>query len=323
MSDIKLSIVIVNYKSWRVLAQCLDSFNQYQPKLSHEIIVVDNDSQDGEFTPFSQKYPTVTFVENSGNHGFSHGCNLGAKTATGEFLLFLNPDTLLTNHTAIDELFEFADQHAEVGITSCRRINVKDKPEREMAFSNPWLIVGWLRALYKVINQKSISQKFPDQQDIWYPDWVAGSVVLINAQLFNEIGRWDQAHFWMYYEDVDLCQRVKSHHKKVALLRNVELKHAHGGASRRNPVTTAITKSEVVTSCHVYLQLHTKGTNRLLLHCLIFLDTVLSQFLKTLLTLPMFWRTTFSANSLTFITTVKYYFKALIRQTWKSAKLTP
>ena len=323
MSDIKLSIVILNYKSWRVLAQCLDSFNQYQPKVSHEIIVVDNDSQDGEFEPFSKKYPAVTFIENSGNHGFSHGCNLGAKTAQGEFLLFLNPDTLLTNHTAIDELFEFASQHTEVGITSCRRINAKGSPEREMAFSSPWLIVGWVRALYKLINRNHINQTFPDQQQLWHPDWVAGSVVLINARLFNEIGHWDQEHFWMYYEDVDLCQRVKSHYKAIALLRNVELKHVHGGASRRNPVTTAITKSEVVTSCHVYLQLHTHGINRLLLHCFILLNTVLSQLLKTLLTLPVFWQASFKANVQTLIATTRYYLKALTRRTWKSAKLTP
>lgn len=321
LNDIKLSIVIVNYKSWRVLAQCLDSFKQYKPKVSHEIIVVDNDSQDGEFESFAQQYPAISFVKNSGNHGFANGCNLGASQAKGNFLLFLNPDTLLTNHTAIDDLFDFASQHAEVGITSCRRINAKGRPEREIAFNNPWLIVGWVRTLYKLLNQKNISHRFADDQTIWHPDWVAGSVILINTSLFNQIGGWDQDNFWMYYEDVDLCQRVKSHQKKVSLLRNVELKHVHGGASRRNPVTTAITKSEVVTSCHVYLQLHTQGINRILLHGFILLNTVFSQLAKTLLTLPVFWQVAFKANSLTLITTTKYYVNTLIRHTWKSTKL--
>ena len=321
MNNIDLSIVIVNYKSWKVLAECLDSFSQYTPKLNHEIIVVDNDSQDGEFEPFSLKYPQVNFIKNSGNNGFAHGCNLGSNTASGKFLLFLNPDTVLTNSTAIDNMFDFAQQNSNVGITSCRRINPKGKPEREVAFANPWLIIGWIRALYKLTNKKQIQKKYPENKMIWHPDWVAGSVVLIKGELFKKIGRWGQDSFWMYYEDVDLCRKVKRQNKEIALLRDVELKHAHGGASRRNPKTTAITKSEVVTSSHVYIQLHTQGLNKLLLHFAIIVDTLLSQFMKILFTLPVFWKLAFKANILVFVATLKYYANAITRNTWKSKRL--
>ena len=151
--------------------------------------------------------------------------------------------------------------------------------------------------------------------------WIAGSVVLIEKKLFNKIGKWDQDSFWMYYEDVDLCRKVKRQDKEIALLRNVELKHAHGGSSRRNPKTTAITKSEVVTSSHVYIQLHTQGLNRVLLHFVIFMDTLLSQLIKILFTLPVFWKTAFKANLLVFITTFKYYASTLVCSTWKSKRL--
>jgi len=156
---------------------------------------------------------------------------------------------------------------------------------------------------------------------IWHPDWVAGSVVLIEKGLFNEIGRWNQDSFWMYYEDVDLCRKVKRQNKEIALLRDGELKHAHGGASRRNPKTTAITKSEVVTSSHVYIQLHTQELNRVLLHFIIFIDTLLSQLIKILFTLPVFWKVAFKANILVFVATVKYYASALVSNTWKSKRL--
>mgnify|MGYP002641146479 CR=1 FL=1 len=321
LSNIDLSIIIVNYKSWSVLTECLDSFEQYTPKLNYEIIVVDNDSQDGEIEPFSEKYPQVNFIKNTGNNGFAHGCNLGANNAYGKYLLFLNPDTVLTNSTAIDELFNFAQHNPDVGITSCRRINPKGKPEREIAFANPWLIISWIRAIYKLVNKAKIQKKFPENEMIWYPDWIAGSVVLIEKKLFNKIGRWDQDNFWMYYEDVDLCRKVKRQDKEIALLRNVELKHAHGGSSRRNPKTTAITKSEVVTSSHVYIQLHTQGLNRVLLHFVIFIDTLLSQLIKILFTLPVFWKTAFKANLLVFITTLKYYASTLVCSTWKSKRL--
>lgn len=321
LSNIDLSIIIVNYKSWSVLTECLDSFVQYTPKLNYEIIVVDNDSQDGEIEPFSEKYPQVNFIKNTGNNGFAHGCNLGADNSRGKYLLFLNPDTVLTNSAAIDELFNFAQHNPDVGITSCRRINPKGKPEREIAFANPWLIISWIRAIYKLVNKAKIQKKFPENEMIWYPDWIAGSVVLIEKKLFNKIGRWDQDSFWMYYEDVDLCRKVKRQDKEIALLRNVELKHAHGGSSRRNPKTTAITKSEVVTSSHVYIQLHTQGLNRVLLHLVIFIDTLLSQLIKILFTLPVFWKTAFKANLLVFITTFKYYASTLVCSTWKSKRL--
>jgi GT2 family glycosyltransferase len=321
LSNIDLSIIIVNYKSWSVLAECLDSFVQYTPKLNYEIIVIDNDSQDGEIEPFSEKYPQVNFIKNTGNNGFAHGCNLGANNSRGKYLLFLNPDTVLTNSAAIDELFNFAQHNPNVGITSCRRINPKGKPEREMAFANPWLIISWIRAIYKLVNKAKIRKKFPEDKMIWHPDWIAGSVVLIEKKLFNKIGRWNQDSFWMYYEDVDLCRKVKRQDKEIALLRNVELKHAHGGSSRRNPKTTAITKSEVVTSSHVYIQLHTQGLNRVLLHLVIFIDTLLSQLIKILFTLPVFWKTAFKANLLVFITTFKYYASTLVCSTWKSKRL--
>ena len=321
LSNIDLSIIIVNYKSWSVLTECLDSFVQYTPKLNYEIIVVDNDSQDGEIEPFSEKYPQVNFIKNTGNNGFAHGCNLGANNAYGKYLLFLNPDTVLTNSTAIDELFNFAQHNPDVGITSCRRINPKGKPEREIAFANPWLIISWIRAIYKLVNKAKIQKKFPENEMIWYPDWIAGSVVLIEKKLFNKIGRWDQDSFWMYYEDVDLCRKIKRQDKEIALLRNVELKHAHGGSSRRNPKTTAITKSEVVTSSHVYIQLHTQGLNRVLLHLVIFIDTLLSQLIKILFTLPVFWKTSFRTNILVLASISKYYLIALIKMTWRSAKL--
>lgn len=321
LSNINLSIVIVNYKSWKVLTECLDSFNQYTPELNYEIIVVDNDSQDGEIGSFSEKYPQVNFIKNTGNNGFAHGCNLGADNAYGKYLLFLNPDTVLTNSTAIDDMFNFSQHNPDVGITSCRRINPKGKPEREIAFANPWLIISWIRAIYKLVNKANIQKKFPENEMIWYPDWIAGSVVLIEKKLFNKINRWDQDSFWMYYEDVDLCRKVKRQNKEIALLRNVELKHTHGGSSRRNPKTTAVTKSEVVTSSHVYIQLHTQGLNRVVLHFVIFIDTLLSQLIKILFTLPVFWKKAFRANILVLIATSKYYMNTLIQRTWRSKKI--
>lgn len=318
---ISISIIIVNYNSWTSLSSCLESFIKFKPKAKHEIIVVDNDSQDRKLEDFSNNFPQVTFIKNSGNNGFANGCNLGADNAQGEFLLFLNPDTVLTSSNAIDSMFEFAKKNSSVGITSCRRINPKGSPEREMAFANPWLIISWIRAIYKLTNNIKIEKKFPVKDDIWYPDWVAGSVVLITTKLFYKVDKWNQESFWMYYEDVDLCRKVNSQNHNIALLRNVELKHAHGGSSRANSKTISITKSEVITSTHVYIQLHTIGLNRIVLHFAIIVGTLLSQVLRVIFTSLVFWRSSFKANVLVLISTLKYYMTAPARGTWKSKRL--
>ena len=321
LNRIDLSIIIVNYKCWDVLGKCLDSFNLYSPKLNYETIVVDNDSQDNKLKSFSQEYPDVKFIENSGNYGFSSASNLGADKASGDYLLFLNPDIVLTDSPAIDEMVSFSKNNSNVGITSCRTIYPNGKLEREIAFISPWLTTGWIRTLYKLALSHKISTKFPQNDKIWYPEWVAGSVILIKRSFFKEIGRWDQNNFWMYSEDPDLCLKVTNKGKKNALLRNVQLEHMHGGSSRRNPKTTAITKSEVVTSSHVFINIHTKGANRMSLHIFIIINTLISWLLRTIITMPIFWTSSFKSNILTLIEIIKYYVCVPIRGTWKSKRL--
>ena len=321
MSKIDLSIIIVNYKCWEVLARCLESFIKYKPHISYEIIVVDNDSQDGKFSNFKQQFHEIKLIANKGNYGFSSGCNLGADNANGEFLLFLNPDVTLTNSAAIDDMLSFAKANTDVGITSCRTLYPNGKREREIAFLSPWLTIGWLRALYKLALSRKIANKFPENKNIWYPEWVAGSVILIQRDFFKKIGKWSENKFWMYSEDPDICLKARNNGKKIALLRNVELKHQHGGASRRNPKTTAITKSEVVTSSHVFIHVHTKGINRVALHLVIMINTLTSWLLRTIITLPFFWKDYFKANLLTLIAIIKYYLNIIIRCNWKSKRL--
>ena len=321
MSKIDLSIIIVNYRSWKVLSKCIESFDKYLPNLSHEIIVVDNDSQDNQFNNFKQKFQKIKLIANKGNYGFSSGCNLGAENAQGEYLLFLNPDITLIRSPAIDAMYSFALANPDVGVTSCRTLYSNGKKEREIAFLNPWLTIGWLRAFYKFTFSRKIAKRFPENKNIWYPEWVAGSVVLIQKDFFKEIGQWSENIFWMYSEDPDLCLKVTKHGKKIALLRNVELEHLHGGSSRRNPKTTSITKSEVVTSSHVFIQEHTRGLNRLTLHLVIIVNTLISWILRTIITLPFFWKNIFQANLFTLIAIFKYYLNVVIRWNWKSKRL--
>ncbi len=316
-----LSIIIVNYRSWDVLRECLYSFQEYPPALNYEVIVVDNDSQDDQFHSFQRDFPDIRLLANLGNYGFSHACNLGADEANADYLLFLNPDTCLTELATLETMLYFAKQNSSVGITSCRRRNKKGTYERDIAFLNLWLSFGWLRAIYRQLYKKSLKLRYPEGQAIWYPDWVSGCVVLISCELFKQVDKWSENDFWMYSEDMDLCKKVHGQGKKIALLRQVELKHAHGGSTRKNIQISALTKSEVIISRHVYIQKHSKGFNCIALHALTFSNAISTWLLRSVLSLPLFWTKAFKANLLILSTVVSYYLSALTRKNWKSSRL--
>ncbi len=320
MKGAELSVVIVNYKSWKLLENCITSFSDFPPSLAYELIVVDNDSQDGEFDNFSKLFPDIQFVKNKGNYGFSNGCNLGASYANGKYLLFLNPDTELTNKNAIDEMVRFLKENHNTGIVSCRTISSKTI-ERELLFSNPWiLLIGFIRQPYKLLNSKRINKQYPPDADVWHPDWVSGSVVLIESALFNRVGKWNQERYWMYHEDPDLCMKVKKTGRNIALLRNVSINHIGGGVSRKNASTSILTKTEVIISSHNYIQSNAK-LSAILLHFVFGITTLMTLLAKSILASVLFKMKKARIYSSTAAATLKYYYMAIKFKTWKSPRL--
>ncbi len=315
----RLSIITVNYKSWALLEKYLASFEQYSPQITYEIIVVDNYPEDGIGESFADSHPDIKIIANKGNFGFSHGCNLGADHASGEYLLFLNPDTELTQDNAIVAMFEFLENNADVGIASCRATTPKGIG-REINFLSPWLLIPWIKSGYKIINKEKLKKKYVESQSIWYPEWVTGSIVLIHAQLFHQVGRWNEERYWMYYEDPDLCARVRKEGKQIALLRNVTIKHIDGGISRNTASSTIRSKVETSISAHNYIQENTQGIERITIHFLYIIKT-LSPVIILIIALPFFWIKKYQAKAQVLIKMFRYYISAVLRGTWKSQKL--
>ena len=321
VSDITTSVIILNYRSLGYVADCINSIDRHPPKDSYEIVVVDNDSQDGKFDDFCNKYSHVKCIKNSGNYGYSSGSNLGAKIARGKYLAFLNPDTELTNSPAIDTMVEFAKNNQDAGIISCRKIKPGNKLEREVTFINPWLTLGIVRSFYKKIFKNTIDKTYPKNADIWHPEWLTGSVFLITNEVYKQIGGLSEQDYWMYFEEMDLAHKINQINKTITLIRNVEIKHQHGGSSRINPKTSAITKSEVMISRHVYIQKFYSGINRILLHISMLTISLSSKLIMALVSLPFAWTNKGWASLLLLNTSIQYYFHAFIDKSWKSRRL--
>lgn len=315
-----ISIIIVNYRGWKALDECLESINIIlSTTFSFEVIIVDNFSNDGQFPVFKQKYSKFTFIENSGNNGFSNGCNFGAGIATGNHFLFLNPDTKLT-FEALETLLQEAVSHPEIGILSCLQINENNVfYKQNNLFPALGRFFGISRSLFRKLNKAKLEKRFNDTADLFYPDWVTGAVIFISRKWFSKIKGWNE-DYWLYFEDVDLCKKIIDNEGKVAVTRKATIFHQHGGASRLNVNTKALTKTEVIISKHVYISNQFSTGIQLYLHSLLILGVFIEKIILTLLSLFLFFIPKLKVNRLMLKNLSVYYFNAIQKQTWISPR---
>ena len=315
-----ISIIIVNYRGWKALDECLESIKSIHSKtFDFEVLVVDNFSNDGQFPVFKHKYSTFIFVENSGNNGFSNGCNLGASMAQGNHFLFLNPDTKLTL-LALETLLETAKSHTEIGILSCLQINENNIfYNQKNLFPALGRFFGISRSVYRNLNKKKLEIRFNKTDTIFYPDWVTGAVIFISREWFNKIAGWNE-DYWLYFEDVALCKKMNSIGGKVAVTRQATIFHQHGGASRLNVKTKALTKTEVIISKHVYISNQFNAITKIYLHSLLILVVLSEKIFLSVLSFFLFFIPKLKVNRLMLINLTIYYFNAILNQTWISPR---
>lgn len=315
-----ISIIIVNYRGWKALDECLESIDTIISKtFSFEVIIVDNFSNDGQFNIFKQKYSKFTFIENTGNNGFSNGCNFGASIATGNHFLFLNPDTKLTLE-ALETLLETAVSHPEIGILSCLQINENEVfYKQNNLFPALGRFFGVSRSIFRKLNKAKLEKRFNNNNELFYPDWVTGAVIFISREWFNKIQGWNE-DFWLYFEDVALCKKISDTDGKVAVTRKATIFHQHGGASRLNVKTKALTKTEVIISKHVYISNQFSTGIQLYLHTLLILGVLSEKLFLSLLSVFLFFIPKLKVNRLMLKNLSIYYLNVLRKQTWISPR---
>ena len=316
------SIIIVNFRGWDDLATCLDSLAYLITRESPqtEIVVVDNCSDDGQLGPVSERYPDVCFVENTGNHGFANGCNLGASTASGDQLLFLNPDARDPGQQ-VQRLFQIKSEHDNTTLLTVRQLDQKGKPQKVFDnFPSALTLFGPIRALLRLIARRSYADA-RRVQDRWLEvDWVSGAVIMIARSAFDALQGWCD-DYWMYSEDVDLCRRARNMGFRVAYSGEVTLEHRHGGSSRRNAETRALTKSEVIISRHLYAHRHLAWPHAVLYHSLIVTFRYLPLVLAALV--QRFWKNTPYAihiRAVMFTRLSAYYCRIILEGNWLSKR---
>jgi GT2 family glycosyltransferase len=243
---VKLSIVILCWNDKKVITDCIRSIFAGTHSIEFEVIVSDNGSTDGTPDFIRESFPLVRVIENGANLRFSKGNNVGIRAAKGDYVLILNPDTIV-HDGSLDRWIEYADRHPEAGAFGCRVLN-PDGTYQISARPFPTIWRGWLAAL-GLGPLGYISDVFnPDIYIRWKGntersiDWHSGCCTLVRAGLLNQLGGFDD-QFQYYYEDVDLCHRVWDAGFPILFNPAVTITHLGGqSTSQRFPIPFELDK---------------------------------------------------------------------------------
>ena len=227
METAVVSVILVNYNGATVVLDCLRSLLQFFHTVPYEIIVVDNASTDGSTALIAENFPTVALIKQAENCGFGSGNNVGARQAKGEFLFFLNTDTLLTSDS-LPLLVKLMKECPEVGVIGTKLLN-KDG-SLQLSIASEISIAGEYKTLRQLERSNSpqhriaIEQKFAQVQTV---DIVIGAAFFMRKSLFEALNGFDET-FFMYFEESDLCQRVRDRGWQVLYTPDVSIIHLGG-----------------------------------------------------------------------------------------------
>jgi N-acetylglucosaminyl-diphospho-decaprenol L-rhamnosyltransferase len=238
--DCAVSVVIVNYRSYDELRECLATL---LPATDREVIVVDHASSVPELDRVTSMFPGVRTAATPLNPGFSAGVNAGARLAVGRNLLILNPDTRI-EPAAIDALIGYLDSHADTAVVGARVEDPGGTVQRS-ARRFPTMLTGLAG------RSSLVTRMWPgnplSRRDLLADattsaprevDWVAGSCMAVKADAFRAVGGMDE-QFFLYWEDADLCKRLKSAGWRTVYLPSAVAVHGVG-RSRRHARTLSV-----------------------------------------------------------------------------------
>lgn len=228
----EISIIIVNWNTKDLVVDCINSILDSNPKVSYEIIAVDNGSEDESVNQLknlkTKKLKSLKIIENKTNLGFAKANNQGIKVAKGDYVLLLNSDAIVKKGT-LDELYGFARSTRYAGVVGARLLN-PDGSIQASCFHFP-SIFNAIRQYW--LGEEGLFEKYAPKGSISKEvDIVVGAAFLITPLAKARLGELDERYFF-FYEDFDYCRRVKDAGLKVYYLPSAEVVHKHGSTIRK------------------------------------------------------------------------------------------
>lgn len=226
---IVLSICIVSWNSIQSLKKCIESILNECSKIKKEIIVIDNNSDDETVTILEEIFPSVIIINNKENIGFGRAHNIGIKKCRGKYILILNPDMIVSKYSLI-KMINCIEQDKYIGVLGCKLTNSDGSVQDSYHLDFPTLLSTFFDEIFYLKFFKS-KRKIEQLEKTIEVSWLSGACLLFRGRVlksdingFNEI-------FFMYCEDVEICNRIKNKGLKVCYTNICEMIHFSGSSS--------------------------------------------------------------------------------------------
>lgn len=238
----KLSIIIVNYNAGNHLLECLESVEEVEHEADIYTYVVDNASTDNSVFDAKKKFPWAQFILNRENLGFGKANNLILKRIETEFILLLNPDTILEKGV-IKHMLKFMKESPDVGAATCKVTleNGEIDWATHRGFPTPWASL-----LYVLGDDSRYHLTKREMDNVHEVDSISGAFFFTRKSVLDKVGFFDEDYF-MYAEDIDLCFRIKKAGFKVMYIPEVKITHKKGITSGLKKHSQQITTADLET----------------------------------------------------------------------------
>jgi len=232
-----LSVIIVNWNTRELLSKCLRSIYRNTKKLTFEVFLIDNASEDGSAEMTEKEFPQVDLVKNKVNFGFARANNQGFLRAKGKYVLVLNPDTKIVDD-ALSKMVKYLDLNSEVGAVGARFIYPDGTFQRYyrrfptlLSIITTWFLPRSLG--HKLRPTRAYLMLDDDFDKILEVSQPAGTCIMVRRDLFLEEDFMDE-QFPIFFNDVDLCRRIYNKGKKIFVLPDATIIHhwAKGGSEQ-------------------------------------------------------------------------------------------
>ena len=236
----KLSIIIVNYNVKVFIEQCLLSVREAIVDMDAEVFVVDNNSVDGSIEMLREKFPEITLIANKDNVGFSKANNQAIRISKGEYVLLLNPDTIVEQDT-FQKVVNFMDQHPDAGGLGVKMVDGKGNflPESKRGLPTPsvafYKIFGFSKLFPKSKTFAKYHLGFLDNDEINEIEVLSGAFMLMRKETLDKVGLLDEDYF-MYGEDIDLSYRIIKGGYKNYYFPETRIIHYKGESTKKSSV---------------------------------------------------------------------------------------
>ena len=228
-----LSVIIVNYQTYELTKNAVESVLEYRYPFSLEVILVDNASSDDSAEKLKKHFKNrVHFIESPSNNGFAAGNNQALKIAKGKYQLLLNSDTIVWKDT-LESIYNYMESHSDVGACGCQVLLKSGELDRACKRSFPNVKNSFFRLFHVPNNSKDDNYNLDLADDgIYEIDCLTGAFMFMRKEALDGVGFLDET-FFMYGEDIDLCYRIKKAGWKIIYYGESKITHFKGQSSKK------------------------------------------------------------------------------------------